>query len=308
MRSGGDRASGGRQGPWRSSGCRAGRRSSARISQSCSTLPVAILLWWPFSDRPEAARVLLNELLQRCREGRPVARVDLRANRLLRPHEVALRLALGLSRRIPNYGELQFPRLVLGAVTVQLADAGRPMTADQLRQQIDSDTGLLDRISSIIRGLPTDVGANAGERLLFGLAAESVFAALRNARRVRNPGYPWYQAELQEDGPWKALLALHDLEVVYKKSESKWPDRVDEILCGAFLADLRAEFSGRLRASTRTGRCLALLDDVDCSAGRDFLAFLLARRAKDAGLRGDPLLVVTTSKQRLVGRVPEQRY
>jgi hypothetical protein len=79
-------------------------------------LPVILLLGTCGSGK----RVLLEQLNRRCAGVRPCVLRDLETQKL-RPHEVAARLAFGLSRRVRQFGRLKFPRLQLGLVAIRSA-------------------------------------------------------------------------------------------------------------------------------------------------------------------------------------------
>src|SRR5260370_29008039 len=64
------------------------------------------------------------------------------------------------------------------------------------------------------------------------------------------------------------------------------------LLWAAFLADLDAAFARRGSVDW-TVHCLAMLDNADAPAGREFLAQLVAARRERAA---DPLTVVATSR------------
>jgi hypothetical protein len=106
-------------------------------------------------------------------------------------------------------------------------------------------------------------------------------------------GLEWY-------GSHRGQPALDALVALNERSKSEAPadmDRVDRLLCEAFLADLRAAYH-RPGGLGRDRNCLVVLDNIDRGGGARFLSRLLDARESLMEREGggcDPLLVVAAS-------------
>ncbi|MCC3771622.1 hypothetical protein [Streptomyces sp. UNOC14_S4] len=226
---------------------------------------------------------------------RPHALYDFGSAARRRPHEVAGRLAYGLSHRFPRQPALRFPRLTLGLLVVDPGLSLDPNDARragaQLRralQEVREHTVAAERaadVADLLQDLSLVQIPGAG--LLAGLIRRPPNIPLGIARRT---GLSWYAGP---HTPLDELVALNRLS----KSEAD-ADRaaVDRRLCEAFLADLRGEYARR----KRDRNCVVLLDNIDTEGGREFLDLLL--RLRDAATAPDPLLVVATASD--TARVP----
>lgn len=226
---------------------------------------------------------------------RPHAYFDFGSAAPRRPHEVAGRLAYGLSHRFPRQTPLVFPRLTLGLAVVapELSlDATDPERAKkQLRQALrgpQEPHAAGDRVAAVA-GLLQDLNLVRipGVGLLASLIRQPPSMPLRVTRHT---GFAWYA------GPLAALDALVELNQLSKSEEPADRATVDRRLCEAFLADLRGEYARR----QRDRNCVVLLDNIDAPGGREFLDLLMELR--DADGEPDPLLAVAAASN--VGRVP----
>lgn len=255
-------------------------------------LPI-VLLWDPRVGRPNGGSYggrepdgrlgpaeLLDRLEERFREGRPYVRRNGDELDGRRPHEVAVLLASHLSCPVEAFGRLEFPRLLLGLAAARgpAVDIRRILLSDRRRL-----IGLLREIAPDV--LEEIIGASTGTRLL-GLTVRWLLAFSEVPLSVRR-GLRWYQDGLGEHlaDPFHALARL-------KECESRTPAKVDEVLCRAFLADLRDSYSmWSCRFFKRDKNCLALLGDTNWKAVRGFLDVLAAQR------KGwDPLLIVVAAR------------
>ncbi|MFF7726719.1 hypothetical protein [Streptomyces sp. NPDC008001] len=253
-------------------------------------LPVVVLVGTRGSGRTAAL-----EWLGYLGSHRPHALYDFASAGPRRPHEVAGRLAYGLSHRFARQPALLFPRLTLGLLVV---DPGLSLDAHdsrraghQLRHALHDaheHTVAADRAADVA-GLLQDLNLLQipGIGLLAGLIRHPPRMPLGIARRT---GFSWYA------GPH---TPLHELVALNQLSKSRTDaDRaaVDRRLCEAFLADLRGEFARR----RRDRNCVVLLDNIDAPGGRDFLDLLVQLR--EASGAPDPLLAVATASD--AGRIP----
>ncbi|MGK5545924.1 hypothetical protein ACSNOH_14490 [Streptomyces sp. URMC 127] len=253
-------------------------------------LPVIVLVGTRGSGRTTAL-----EWLGFLGSHRPHALYDFASSGPRRPHEVAGRLAYGLSHRFARQPALLFPRLTLGLLVV---DPGLSLDAHdsrragrQLRHALydaHEHTVAAERAADVA-GLLQDLNLLQipGIGLLAGLIRRPPRMPLGIARRT---GFSWYA------GPH---TPLHELVVLNQLSKSTTEaDRaaVDRRLCEAFLADLRGEFARR----RRDRNCVVLLDNIDTPGGRSFLDLLVQLR--EASGDPDPLLVVATASD--AGKVP----
>jgi hypothetical protein len=214
----------------------------------------------------------------------------------LRPHLVANRLAFQLGRHVERFGRARFPRLFLGmqAVREPLApdsamtarEARKELIRRQLRNRPDGREWLRDSAQAIasIAGLG-DQWTNA-----VGLAVDGAMEVARTAALLRGAGVQWYRDGLGHHAadPVDALVELSGEEFVGNH------DLVDDVLCRAFVADLRGEFeSGTGLFFVRRLSALVLLDNVGTLATSRFMGLL----AGQPGTSG-PLLVVAASHLR----------
>lgn len=253
-------------------------------------LPVVVLVGTRGSGRTTAL-----EWLGFLGSHRPHALYDFASAGPRRPHEVAGRLAYGLSHRFARQPALLFPRLTLGLLVV---DPGLSLDAhdsrragQQLRRALydaHEHTVAADRAAEVA-GLLQDLNLLQipGIGLLAGLIRRPPRMPLGIARRT---GFSWYA------GPHTPLHELVALNQLSKSGTDADRAAVDRRLCEAFLADLRGEFARR----RRDRNCVVLLDNIDAPGGRAFLDLLVQLR--EASGVSDPLLAVATASD--AGKVP----
>ena len=251
-------------------------------------------------------------------------------------------LAFELNRSSGRYRRLPFPRLITGliAIRVPLKDfllAGDRMGAQArmrkaLEEHEQTAQALRDTVGEIIEAGVTALGAippgpataatevakQVGPRLVLGWLATT----RRGRKVILGAGQDWYGHQDRELGrdPVDVLIDLNqmaartrekkDARTRQKDARSREEDRreVADQLWAAFAADLRHAFARR-RALNWTLNCLALIDNADAPAARQFLDDLVAARRRRASyVTADPapLTVVATSSgvlsQRLVPR------
>lgn len=257
-------------------------------------LPVILLL----GTRENGKTALLKEIHRRA-GGRPRVLRDL-GDSDMRPHEVAVALAFGLSEKVKQFGRLKFPRLALGLVAIRIdADLHNP---DQARRNLrnvlsEERRGLIAKLRAIAEGLATELGAPPGAGVALGLALEGA-GALWTEKSLRGRPFAWYRdaRAVQFEEPLHALLELNLLEI---DGTQEGRAEVDKVLCHAFLADLRDAFTTGWQAKARTGNCLVLIDNADSPAGDAFLEILVKERHRHAANTSgdcDPLVVVAIGR------------
>ncbi|MFJ2110881.1 hypothetical protein ACIOEX_02965 [Streptomyces sp. NPDC087850] len=230
---------------------------------------------------------------------RPNAFYDFASAPAKRPHEVATRLALGLSYRFPRQPPVQFPRLALGLLVTRLQLSLDD--ADTRKARAELKRGLRQARSS---PEAREAVGEAGEVLgvlqdlnLVPLPGINLVLRLVQFSLPRLPvtmmwraGLTWYG-----DTPHRTVDALVALNQLAKSDEPEKKAQVDRQLCGAFLEDLRAHDARHGQSLDKV--CVALLDNIDVPQGREFLDLLVRIRDANAAADGvhDPLLVVATA-------------
>ncbi|TQF06076.1 hypothetical protein E6W39_32480 [Kitasatospora acidiphila] len=255
-------------------------------------LPVIALLGRHGSGKTSVLRYLAHRA-----STAPQAGHDFAAG-TLRPHEVAARLAfrLSLSPKGPR-----FPRLTHGLVAVDpdlrldvtSPDRARRQLEKRMREARARGAGLLADALSEGVGLLNDFGVIPvpGAGLLAALLLRGLGPRLLNASS--RAGLEWYGGDRGQPA-LDALVALNERS---KSEHQADQNRVDRLLCEAFLADLRAAYQ-RPGGAGRERNCLVVLDNIDRGGGTRFLALLLEVRdslmQRDGG-GCDPLLAVAAA-------------
>jgi hypothetical protein len=251
-------------------------------------------------------------------------------------------LAFELNRSSGRYRRLPFPRLITGLIAIRVPlrdsllagdrDGARERMRKALEEHEKTAQALRDTVSEIIEAsvtalaavppgpatAATEVAKRVGPRLVLGWLATT----RRGRKVILGAGQDWYGHQDRELGrdPVDVLIDLNqmatrtrekkDARTRQKDARSREEDRreVADQLWAAFAADLRHAFARR-RALNWTLNCLALIDNADAPAGRQFLDDLVAARRRRASyVTADPapLTVVATSSgalsQRLVPR------
>ncbi len=255
-------------------------------------LPVILAL----GTRGSGKTALLNDIHRSCSGVRPCAMRRLGPH-MERPHEVAVQLAFGLSERAGQFGRLRFPRLMLGLVVTRnkINQKTRDTARSDLRGLLDNSRKLMATVRQTGDNLLKGLGARAGTRTVFGLALYGLEAVTWTARLLQGPGFTWYRQALGRpiQDPLDALIDLNRLETEHG---TRSRDKVDEVLCRAFLADLRA-------ARSHTANYVALIDDADSRTAQDFLKVVVTERrnryAANPRESCDPLVIIATGHTRL---------
>jgi hypothetical protein len=262
------------------------------------------------SGKTALLSVLVGLLDQRV----PYASFDLEASpRPASVPDVLSALAFELGRRCHRYGELRFPRFIIGRLVIreELDLDNHPRACRQvtelLRKERNVDTlreilqqtagGLLSAVQQHT-GVPLDVLNPAGRHLM-GLGLNRVINWAPGRRIVLGSFHDWYGSRgrgLTND----AIDVLVDLNRWGRNPKNEDNrQRIEELLWDAFLTDLREEFRASKHADELALNCVALLDNVDTEIGQRFLHGLVRvrrQRAAEDKLAPDPLTVLTTSR------------
>ena len=233
--------------------------------------------------------------------------------------QVLSALALGLMKKCPRYGVLQFPRLTVGQLAIE-QELKRTLTAHKLdRRKVEEELERLRGIGAFREVLAKTAGAvldavNKGSGGLAQPSGDVVEIVLKwlttraPQRIVHGPALGWYGDQdlgLTHD-PLDVLVQLNQYASDYQ--HEAYRQQVNLLLLAAFLADLRAEFDRGRRADERSLNCVVLLDNADTELGQSFLHELVrVRRQRGPGgqYSADPLTVVATSRGTLLAGVAD---
>ncbi|MFI9028076.1 hypothetical protein [Streptomyces sp. NPDC053560] len=276
-----------------------GIKDVVRLFQECRTrqesareLPVITLL-----GRRGSGKTTSLKWLGYLASNRPNAFYDFASAVPKRPHEVAARLALGLSYRLPRQPAVHFPRLALGLlvaraeITLDSADSRR-VRAELKRalRQAKESTEAYERANGVIEGVTLLQDLNVLQLPGLNLVLKLVQFGLPRlpVTMMWRTGLTWYA-----DSPNRPVDALMKLNELARSEAAADVEEVDRLLCGAFLEDLRDHYARH----PRDRECVVLLDNIDATQGRKFLDLLVRIREANASTsRGhDPLLVVATA-------------
>ncbi|MHA6629853.1 hypothetical protein ACU61A_30810 [Pseudonocardia sichuanensis] len=255
-------------------------------------LPV-IVLW---GARGSESSALLTDLLRVRTWNAPRAHLD--GEQLptdLRPHLVANRLAFQLGRHVERFGRARFPRFFLGAQAVRapldpdVASASQ-VRKELIRRQLRNRPEGRQWLRESAQALAALAGLGDNWNNAAGLIVDGALEAARTAALLRGAGVQWYRDGLghHSPDPVDALVELSVAEFLGNRA------LVDEVLCRAFVADLRGEYeSGAGMFFVRRTSALVLLDNVAMPPTSRFVDLLTAQ----AGTSG-PLVVVASSHLR----------
>lgn len=217
-------------------------------------------------------------------------------------------LAFDLNRHSGGYGRLRFPRLVTGqlVISAHLETASRPQARDEVRRWLElhqrSGAALGEKVTGeLIAGLESapaswaagpgiaDLASTQGARLILG----GHVSTSRGRRLLLRTGQDWYGHQdrgLNRD----SLDVLADLNRRATSPHADDSRAVTQLLCAAFLADLRN--SSR---KNQPVHCVLLFDNADAATAPDLLDGLQLNRTGQA----DPLTVIATSRGALSARL-----
>lgn len=252
--------------------------------------PLPIVLLW--SPGQSGKSELLSHVYRRFYRGRPSVHRHGAELATLRPHEIALQLALHLGRKVELFGRLKFPRLFLGVAAIR-GPIGAPAKSreEMIRRTIPDRRRLKQWVRATSTVLLDNAATEPPTRVFIGLVLGGVLATLETAPLLRRRGLWWYRNGLGRyfADPVDALVELAEQEEAGNQAS------VDEVLCRAFLADLRDECRNRFpQLYDRNEHCLAVLDDADSWNVQEFLDIIETQREQE----WDPLLIVAASSRR----------
>ncbi|GAA5145480.1 hypothetical protein GCM10023321_03430 [Pseudonocardia eucalypti] len=213
-----------------------------------------------------------------------------------RPHEVANRLALQLGWRVKGFGRAGFPRFLLGMWAARNpldpdATAGaRAARRELIRKLIGNRTELRAWVRDMARVLAEAGGLPGPASEAFGLAVDGLSGLVHTRLLLRRAGMRWYRTGLNLAMIQDAADGLVELSVREFQGNHGW---VDEVLCRAFVADLRAAYWAKRWINACPVGAVVLLDNVSIGPAHEFLSTLAAQPGGSG-----PLLVVAASHRR----------
>ncbi len=266
-------------------------------SRDRDTPPVVLLL----GSRGSGKTMLLDRIEARHRTGSPTARLDFGRNPDANPAAVMLDIGSLLSPRVARVGKVKFPLLGIGLIAVSLDPESEASPAEQLDQRLSARVRLSGRVLG-------ELAKQAGTLLPsheqpFVAEAATVLGWIIDGISRRRVGeyLDWYAGTVGRGngtrlGPLLRLYEWWRDALIHDDADARRD--VWQALCVALLADLRADFNQfSWKHGRRTTNCLLLLDNVDSTAGTEFLETLADCRRKVTG-ETDPLLVVAAQRTR----------
>lgn len=256
--------------------------------------------------RGSGKTALLERLDARLDQVTPYARIDFEQNAQVPPYRILVALVFALSRRCDGL-TLRFPRFITGQFVMQLQldknDRGHART--QVRRALDQER-IPPNLAAILRQSATGVLSYVQQQitpvplqpLLEPLIPPATnWLARKLRRRTESLGRfrDWYGHRghgLTHD-PNDALVDLNTW--AHQPADAEAQQRLNELLCDAFLADMREGFPTGVKDLRKA---VILLDNIDTGAGANFVDLLVhTRRIRIANkLPPVPLLVVTSSR------------
>jgi hypothetical protein len=230
-------------------------------------------------------------------------------------------LAFELGRRTPRYGELLFPRFIIGRLVMReqldlnnhqlacrqvVALLKKERNVDELLEVlVQTAGGLLDAVALPIV-VPVRWLGPLGRYLSRSLLNHLLDRPL-GRRIVLGAFHDWYGSR-GRGLPNDAIAVLVDLNRWgLNLTDDDNRQRSEELLWDAFLTDLREDFRRGRHADELALNATALLDNADTELGQRFLHGLVkARRQRAAGgrLGPDPLTVLATSRGAVLADLP----
>jgi hypothetical protein len=258
--------------------------------------------------RGSGKTALLDRLDARLDQVTPYARLDFERNAQIPPHRILVALVFALSRRCDGL-TLRFPRFITGRFVMQLKlDKHDP---DRRRNQVETaldNEQIPPNLAAILQQAATGVLGYYQQQitpvpmqpLLTPLIPPAAnWLARKVGRRSESLGQfrDWYGHRglgLTHD-PNDVLVDLNTW--ARRSKDAAAQQRLNELLCDAFLADLREGFpTGKDAKDLR--KAAILLDNIDTEAGANFIDVLVrTRRTRIANkLPAEPLMVLATSR------------
>lgn len=248
----------------------------------------------------------------------PHARLDLERNRQVTVPELLSALAFQLGKKYLGYGALQFPRLGTGVLVLghKLDLSSREAAYRRLVELLGQERGV-DTFRELLQAFAADVPEivqapvgmpNRTIAAVLQRAQSGVLTRFSGPRRLVLGSASWYGHRDRgfRSDPVDILIDLNQWNADPTDEDNR--QRIDQLLCDAFLADLSAAFRG---ADKLPSNCVLLLDNVDTPLGQRFLRQLVGMRRQrlaDGIEEPDPLTVVGSSRGLLStdpGRIEE---
>ncbi|WHT15897.1 hypothetical protein N8J89_22470 [Crossiella sp. CA-258035] len=261
-------------------------------------------------SRGSGKTTLLTELGERLDQNVPYARLDLESSRHASVAQLLSALAFQLNRWCRGYGHLRFPRLAAANVVIalDLDQEDRPAA----RRTVLATLQQRRRLDALAQILETAAGDALNAAQLPAAVPAGLIGKLTGALVGWASGWRWTRVALgrflswfkhqdrtpdRDEDPLEVLVDLN----LWAREGADDHERylLEQLLCRAFLADLRAAFRTR-RAQEWSLNCVALLDNADTLLGRRFLDRLTDTRQQSDP---DPLTLVATSRGLLLDRV-----
>lgn len=235
--------------------------------------------------------------------------------------ELLAALACQLARRCKLYGSLRFDRLVIGLLALQLEL--NPVDPQQANAQVIEmlkarrplttlKRVLGDMAHEALKFVPAGsfVPSSGSITTLVELSVDGIASRLSTRRRGHGRFQKWYGDQDQELGldPIDELMGLN--WSIRHPTRSDVRSDPHELLCSAFLADLRDNFRTGRHADEWSLNCLLLLDNVDTPLGRAFVHRLVQAWENSGTHRfgsQDPVTVVTTSRGGLLAALSKTK-
>ncbi|MFH8733464.1 MULTISPECIES: hypothetical protein [unclassified Streptomyces] len=257
--------------------------------------PLTMLL----GPRGSGTSELLCVLMEQFGTQYPFGYVKFTSGQELLPRYALGLLARQLARNLPSYRHTSFPRLALGLLASDQNLPHQALTGGQrgirgaltdLEKKAKHQHG--DYLGAYLTVAQASIdapeGASRSARTLLSAATDT--SARSWAGRWDHSAAAWFgQHRLTHSSdPWESLLELNRWR---HQGEERDKLRLDQLLCAAFLEDLRTSVKGPFRPRSY----LLLLDETHTDHGREFLDLLLQARHDDTVLGRrpcDPLSVV----------------
>lgn len=253
-------------------------------------LPITLLLGPSGSGKTSTLREL-----DRLAQGIPHADTDLATTNPHSPIDVMVDLVNQLSIGHRRLGRLRFPRFLVGLLVTKIDQNGRsPEEQRAAVRKLLTSLRPFRRVPPEVRDAVAQLVGTLTGSVSQDQVAGAIDTAANTLRLLHGPAERWWAGL----GNQSAVDALLRLKITLDRGTPLDVRTVEERLCSAFLADLRAAYTGRLRGPDRTVAAVALLDNAHGEVGRAFLE-LLARVRSAPQTPPDPLLVVAASRHTL---------